>query len=219
MFVLSVLGIQSTEKSALDLLGTLFGLPCNITADQCTRGVYMQLLPVNNSFRENMNCDYVLIVNAEGLYAPELELHGSKSEYELAALAVGIADFTVFNLFDGYQRDLYGVLQGVLHVLIRNRKSIIINLNCVFVHQNTPYMFAESNRVLQRQIFQLVKLDEMTRAAGVTENYEELYNSFSDVINFLMMTQMCYISQICERISLQWLLLIKGTARDENCSD
>jgi hypothetical protein len=43
IFVLSVLGIQSSGKSTL--LNTMFGLQFAVSAGRCTRGVFIQLIP------------------------------------------------------------------------------------------------------------------------------------------------------------------------------
>ena len=48
VFVVSVLGLQSTGKSTL--LNTTFGLQFNVSAGICTRGVLMQILPLDDAF-------------------------------------------------------------------------------------------------------------------------------------------------------------------------
>jgi len=52
----------------------MFGLCFNVSAGQCTRDAYIQLL-LDNSLGEEIDCDYVLIVDKEGLHAPKLQLH------------------------------------------------------------------------------------------------------------------------------------------------
>ena len=180
IFVLSVLGIQSTGKSTL--LNTMFGLRFNVSAGRCTRGAYIQLLPLNNSLRQIIDCDYVLIVDTEGLRAPELQLEGLKHDNELATFVIGLADATIINIFGETPGDLDDILQTSLHAFIRMRK-VEMNPSCLFVHQNVSDVLASSKSELGRQKFHS-KLDTMTQAAAKVENCEGQYSSFNQVIDF-----------------------------------
>ena len=180
IFVLSVLGIQSTGKSTL--LNTMFGLRFNVSAGRCTRGAYIQLLPLNNSLRQMIDCDYVLIVDTEGLRAPELQLEGLKHDNELATFMIGLADATIINIFGETPGDLDDILQTSLHAFIRMRK-VEMNPSCLFVHQNVPDVLADDKSKLGRQKFH-DKLNDMTQAAAEVENCEGQYNSFNQVIDF-----------------------------------
>ena len=71
VFVLSVLGLQSTGKSTL--MNTLFGVQFSVSAGRCTRGAFMQLLPVHSSLQRKCKYQYFLIIDTEGLRAPELD--------------------------------------------------------------------------------------------------------------------------------------------------
>ena len=65
--VLSVLGVQSTGKSTL--LNTLFGVQFSVSAGRCTRGAFMQLIPVHKSLHRKLGVHYFLLVDTEGLRA------------------------------------------------------------------------------------------------------------------------------------------------------
>lgn len=67
LLALSVLGVQSLGKSTF--LNTMFGLQFAVSAGRCTRGVFMQLVPVITSERL---FDFVVVIDTEGLRAPEL---------------------------------------------------------------------------------------------------------------------------------------------------
>ena len=69
--VLSVLGLQSAGKSTL--LNTVFGVQFSVSAGRCTRGAFMQLIPVHPSLHEKTGVHYFLIIDTEGLRAPELD--------------------------------------------------------------------------------------------------------------------------------------------------
>jgi len=50
---------------------TMFGLRFNFSTGWCTRGAYIQILPLDNySLKEEIVCDFVLINDTEGLHAP-----------------------------------------------------------------------------------------------------------------------------------------------------
>ncbi|XDV12147.1 hypothetical protein PO909_000869 [Leuciscus waleckii] len=59
VFVLSVLGIQSSGKSTM--LNAMFGLQFAVSAGRCTRGAFMQLVKVSDEMKAQMNFDYILV--------------------------------------------------------------------------------------------------------------------------------------------------------------
>ena len=71
VFILSVVGIQSSGKSTM--LNTVFGLSFNVSPGKCTRGAFMQLLPLDEQLRMQTSFRYVLIVDTEGLRTLELD--------------------------------------------------------------------------------------------------------------------------------------------------
>ncbi|TRY60676.1 hypothetical protein DNTS_029372 [Danionella cerebrum] len=72
VFVLSVLGVQSSGKSTM--LNAMFGLQFAVSAGRCTRGAFMQLVKVSEELKEKeqLKFDYILVVDTEGLHALEL---------------------------------------------------------------------------------------------------------------------------------------------------
>ena len=91
VFVVSVMGTQSTGKSTL--LNIMFGCRMRVSAGQCTKGVYMQLIKSNF----NKKFDYVLILDTEGLRAPEFfgEDWSIWKDNRMATLAILSADATI----------------------------------------------------------------------------------------------------------------------------
>ena len=185
IFVTSVLGIQSTGKSTL--LNTMFGLQFNVSAGRCTKGAYMQLLPVKSiPIKSNIQksmCDYVLIVDTEGLRAPELSSTESFShDNELATFVIGLADMAIINIYGESPGDLNDILQTAVHAFIR-MKNVSVNLRCHFVHQNVTAVLADSQTKHGQEAF-LTKLNTMTKYAAIAEHCESKYSSFKDVIKF-----------------------------------
>ena len=179
VFVVSVLGIQSTGKSTL--LNTMFGLQFNVSAGRCTRGAFMQLLPVQSNSKSM--CDYVLIIDTEGLRAPELSVAESYfHDNELATFVIGLADVAIINIYGETPADLNDILQTAIHAFIR-MKNVSVNLSCHFVHQNVTTVLVDNKITFGEQTF-LDKLNEMTKYAAIAEHCEGKYTSFQDVIKF-----------------------------------
>ena len=66
VFVLSIVGTQSTGKSTL--LNTMFGCRLKVSAGQCTRGINLQLVKAEN---RGKIFDYILVIDTEGIRSPE----------------------------------------------------------------------------------------------------------------------------------------------------
>ena len=176
MFVLSVLGLQSSGKSTL--MNTTFGVQFNVSAGRCTRGAFLQLLPVEVS---KFKCDYVLVIDTEGLRAPSLGLSTSHDN-KLATFVIGLANLTMINIYGEISGDMDDILQTVVHAFLR-MKNVELALSCQFVHQNVASIMASSKGGIDRYKFK-EKLDRMTCAAAKAEDCEGQYKYFSDLIKY-----------------------------------
>ena len=181
VFVLSVLGLQSTGKSTL--MNTMFGLQFSVSAGRCTRGAFVQLIPISEQMKEDLTCDYLLVVDTEGLRAPELDsLKTQRHDNELATFVIGIADLTLINIKGETPGEMDDILQTAVHAFLR-MKTVNLNPTCQFVHQNVGAVMASSKGGMGSSRF-TQKLDVITLAAAKEENCEQSYRSFSDVIQF-----------------------------------
>ena len=179
LFVLSILGVQSSGKSTL--LNTMFGLQFNVSAGRCTRGAFVRLLQVDETLKNELQYDFILIVDTEGIRAPELMSEEfEQHDNELATFVIGLADFTIINIYGETPTELSDILQTVLHAFIR-MKEVEKNPGCIFVHQNVTEKFADTKLKSSKQVL-LNILDNLTVAVGKEENSE--YSKFQDVINF-----------------------------------
>ncbi|XDV11354.1 hypothetical protein PO909_000317 [Leuciscus waleckii] len=193
VFVLSVLGVQSSGKSTM--LNAMFGLQFAVSAGRCTRGAFMQLVRVSDEMKPQMNFDYILVVDTEGLRS--LELAGRSTRHhdnELATFVVGLGNLTLINIFGENPSEMQDVLQIVVQAFLRMKK-VKLNPSCVFVHQNISDVTAgekykEGGRRLQET------LDEMTKLAAKEEVCDE--ESFSDVIRFDVKYDVMYVAQLWE---------------------
>ncbi|XP_067400751.1 interferon-induced very large GTPase 1-like [Emydura macquarii macquarii] len=181
MLVLTVLGVQSTGKSTL--LNTMFGLQFAVSSGRCTRGAFMSLIKVAEKFQQELGCDFLLVIDTEGLKAPELaKLEDSyQHDNELATLVVGLSDITIVNMAMENATEMKDVLQIVSHAFLR-MKEIGHKPNCQFVHQNVSDVSAHDQNMRDRKHL-LEQLDEMTKAAAKMEKKcREM--KFSDIMDY-----------------------------------
>ncbi|XP_063788553.1 up-regulator of cell proliferation-like [Pseudophryne corroboree] len=181
MRVITVLGVQSTGKSTL--LNTMFGLQFPVASGRCTRGAFMTLINVKETFQEELGCDFILVIDTEGLKAPELaSLEGSyEHDNELATLVVGLSDITIVNMAMENTVEMKDILQIVVHAFLR-MKEIGKKTNCQFVHQNVSDVSAHQKNMRDRKKL-LEQLNEMTNVAAKMEKKIGI-TSFSDVMDY-----------------------------------
>ncbi|XP_044867790.1 interferon-induced very large GTPase 1-like [Mauremys mutica] len=193
VFVLSVLGIQSTGKSTL--LNTMFGLQFNVSAGRCTRGAFMHLLKVDEEFRQKLNFDFVLIIDTEGLRAIELANRATLDrDNMLATFVIGVGNMTVINIFGENPSEMQDILQIVVQAFLR-MKQIKLSPSCLFVHQNVGEITAkEKNMEGRRRLKQ--KLDEMAVTAAQQEFCD--VTCFNDVIRFDVNNHIHYFAHLWE---------------------
>ncbi|XP_018428439.1 PREDICTED: up-regulator of cell proliferation-like [Nanorana parkeri] len=188
--VITVLGVQSTGKSTL--LNTMFGLQFPVASGRCTRGAFMTLLNVKENFQEELGCHFILVIDTEGLKAPELASLEDSYEHdnELATLVVGLSDITIINMAMENTTEMKDILQIVVHAFLR-MKEIGKKPNCQFVHQNVSDVSAHEKNMRDRRKL-LEQLDEMTKAAAKMEKKAGI-TSFNDVLDYDLDTHSWYI--------------------------
>ncbi|XP_071403740.1 up-regulator of cell proliferation [Pithys albifrons albifrons] len=193
VFVLSVLGIQSTGKSTL--LNAMFGLQFSVSAGRCTRGAFMQLLPLHEELRRDLGFDYMLVVDTEGLRATEMASKQSLNhDNELATFVIGIGSMTLINIFGENPSEMQDVLQIAVQAFLRMKK-VNLSPSCLFVHQNVGEVTAREQNMEGRRRLQ-EKLDEMAVTAAQQEFCD--VSSFSDVIRFDVNTHIHYFAHLWE---------------------
>ncbi|XP_074511542.1 interferon-induced very large GTPase 1-like isoform X1 [Sebastes fasciatus] len=193
VFVLSVLGVQSSGKSTM--LNAMFGLQFAVSAGRCTKGAFMQLVKVSEDIKKDYQFDYILVVDTEGLRALELEGNATlQHDNELATFVVGLGNMTLINIFGENPAEMQDVLQIVVQAVMRMKK-IKLSPSCVFVHQNvTDIAAAEKNMDGKRRLQE--KLDQMASLAAKEEVCDA--ECFSDVIAFDVQKDVKYFAQLWE---------------------
>ncbi|XP_039679391.1 interferon-induced very large GTPase 1-like [Perca fluviatilis] len=190
ILVVTVLGVQSTGKSTL--LNTMFGVQFAVSSGRCTRGAFMLLIRINEDLKKELNCDFMVIIDTEGLKSPELAQLDNSHEHdnELATLVVGLSDITIINIAMENSTEMKDILQIVVHAFLR-MKEVGKRPKCQFVHQNVSDVSAHEKNLRDRKLL-LQQLNEMTQAAAKMEKKEE-NKSFTDVMEYSPDTGNWYI--------------------------
>ncbi|XP_026018143.1 up-regulator of cell proliferation-like [Astatotilapia calliptera] len=188
--VVTVLGVQSTGKSTL--LNTMFGVQFAVSSGRCTRGAFMLLIKINEDMKNVLNCDFLVIIDTEGLKSPELAQLDNSYEHdnELATLVVGLSDVTIVNIAMENLIEMKDILQIVVHAFLR-MKEVGKKPKCQFVHQNVSDVSAHDKNLRDRKLL-LDQLNEMTQAAAKMEK-KEGNKSFTDVMEYSPDTGNWYI--------------------------
>ncbi|XP_058612946.1 interferon-induced very large GTPase 1 isoform X3 [Onychostoma macrolepis] len=193
VYVLSVLGIQSSGKSTM--LNAMFGLQFAVSAGRCTRGAFMQLVRVSKEMKAQLKFDYILVVDTEGLRALELVGRSTRNhDNEMATFVVGLGNMTLINIFGENTAEMQDILQIVVQAFMRMKK-IRLNPSCMFVHQNVSDVTAGEKNMEGRRRLQ-EKLDEMTKLAAKEEDCDKEF--FSDIIAFDIQKDVKYFAQLWE---------------------
>ncbi|XP_063060755.1 interferon-induced very large GTPase 1-like [Engraulis encrasicolus] len=179
--VVSVLGVQNTGKSTL--LNTMFGVQFAVSSGKCTRGAFIQLLKVSDSFRRELKCDYIMIIDTEGLKSPELkdQVDSYVHDNELATLVIGLSDVTIINMSMADVTQMKDILQIAVHAFLR-MKEVGKKPRCLLVHQSVGDVSAFDNNCLDKQTL-IEELNGMTNAAARMEKKKDDV-FFTDVMDY-----------------------------------
>lgn len=181
LLVLTVLGVQSSGKSTL--LNTMFGVQFPVSSGRCTRGAYMLLLKVGEEMRSQLNYDFLMLIDTEGLKSPHLAMLEDSYEHDnqLATFVIGLSDVTIINVMMENSTEMKDVLQIAIHAFLRmngiGKKPI-----CHFVHQNVGGVAAHAKTSEDRKIL-LEQLNEMTQVAARMEKQPAI-KAFTDVLEY-----------------------------------
>ena len=176
IFKVSALGAQSSGKSTL--LNTVFGLHFPVTSGRCTRGAYMQMVKIDENLAKRLQCDYLLVIDSEGLMSRVSK--NDDYDNELATFVIGLSDLTLV-VIKGEGNEMQDVLPIAIHVFLR--MNVLGELQaCHFVHQNMGAIDVKKTMPIEIDSF-VQLLDEKTRAAA-QEAWKKKYTRFSEVLHY-----------------------------------
>ncbi|CAK6983871.1 interferon-induced very large GTPase 1-like, partial [Scomber scombrus] len=183
LLVLTVLGVKNTGKSTL--LNTMFGVQFPVSSGRCTRGAYMLFLKVGEDMKHELNYDFIVLIDTEGLKSPDLaELEDSyEHDNQMATFVIGLSDVTIINIAMENSTEMKDVLQIAVHAFLR-MKEIGKKPICHFVHQNVSGVSAHAKTITDRKHL-LDQLNQMTQIAAEMEKKPSI-KAFTDVLDYDM---------------------------------
>ncbi|CAN0211450.1 unnamed protein product [Lampetra planeri] len=152
IFVMSILGLQSSGKSTL--LNALFACKFAVSVGRCTRGLFMRLLFLEEELVTELKCDAIVLIHTEGLGAPE-KMSDDNAEQNgriLATFAMSVSNLTPINVVGENMRDLTEILQIAIVVMAR-LEEVKMTPDIVMVQhlteRNTDMMSSAQNQFFQ----------------------------------------------------------------------
>lgn len=120
MRVLTVLGFHNSKSA--EVLSSLFGVNFPKCGRRHIKGAYMLLLSLPDKFRMEMDCEFLMLINTEGLN--QQDAHQARSlvhDCELATFVSGLSDITLINLPDEVQGGTKVNLQIAINALLSTK--------------------------------------------------------------------------------------------------
>ncbi|XP_053374007.1 interferon-induced very large GTPase 1-like [Mercenaria mercenaria] len=192
VFAISALGLQSSGKSTL--LNTMFGLQFETSSGRCTRGINIHLVHINQPDKMQVPFDYVLVVDTEGLRAPELMHDKHEHDNELATVITGLGDITIINIMGENFSEMSEVLQVVVTAFLRLKlanRSLDVRKSCVLVQQNITELSAHDKlKPALRKAKE--ELDKKTKESAEMHGIQDI-KTFDQLIEFDIPKQVCYL--------------------------
>ena len=180
VLVLGVVGARSSGKSTM--LNAMFGLEFNVGTGICTQGVHAQLVKVN---RREYPFEHILVLDTEGLQAPELAISDYQRGNEISAFVLALSDISVINIKGENTADMLDMWHTVAQALIKLQWEWQLSMcdrTGIFAYQNITTISAVK-RARNNQYMLMDRLDEMTQtAAGQLHDTNTM--RFNDLIAF-----------------------------------
>lgn len=145
----------------------------------------MLFLKVGEDIKRDLNFDFIILIDTEGLRSPELaQLEDSyEHDNQLATFVIGLSDVTIINIAMENAIEMKDVLQIAAHAFLR-MKQIGKKPVCHFVHQNVAGVSAHAKSMTERKHL-LDQLNEMTQIAAEMERQPSI-QAFTDVLDYDM---------------------------------
>ena len=191
LFKVSALGAQSSGKSTL--LNTIFRSNFPVSSGRCTRGAFLQLVKLEDSLREILNCHYVAVIDSEGLMS-RTRFGYSDFDNELSTFIIGISDLTLV-VIKGEGSEMQEVLPLAIHVFLRMNTVGEHYQSVHFIHQNLSAVDAREKGSTEIEAF-VRDLNDKTFAAAKQAGQGEQYSKFTDVLQYKSTTDNTYVQSL-----------------------
>uniref|UniRef100_UPI0037E8AEFC interferon-induced very large GTPase 1 n=1 Tax=Semicossyphus pulcher TaxID=241346 RepID=UPI0037E8AEFC len=117
--VLTSLGVHHAKNA--EVLSALFGVTFPEGRKRATRGLYMAALCLPDNLREDMGCDFLLLIDVEGLCSKSLgnERNTLIHDNEMATLATGLSDVLMQNISPDESSEFETNFNVIVNALLR----------------------------------------------------------------------------------------------------
>ena len=151
---------------------------------------------------------YFLLVDTEGLRAPELDrLNAREHDNELATFVIGIANLTLINVAGEVAGDMDDILHTAVHAFLR-MSQVSLKPSCHIVHQHVAAVGAEEKMMMGR--FKTKdNLDNMTKAAAKETGLETRFTLFTNLTTRKMFPSSLIFGTAC----LLWPELVQDIVK------
>ncbi|KAI3354275.1 hypothetical protein L3Q82_018807 [Scortum barcoo] len=117
--VLTNLGVHHAKNA--QVLSALFGVKFPEGKTRSTRGVYMVVLHLPDNLRKDMECDFLLLIDVEGLcsVSPENNINTLILDNEMATVATGLSDVLMHNISSHADSEFETNFTVIVNALLR----------------------------------------------------------------------------------------------------
>ncbi|XP_075997601.1 interferon-induced very large GTPase 1 [Genypterus blacodes] len=119
--VMTNLGVHRARNS--EVLSALFGV--KFPEGRSTRGVYMLVLCLSRELRIDLACNFLLLIDVEGLCSTQLDTKGTNliCANEMATVATGLSDVLIQNLASYEATEAETDFTVIVNALLRSKES------------------------------------------------------------------------------------------------
>ncbi|CAG8448381.1 15534_t:CDS:2 [Acaulospora morrowiae] len=193
IFVVSILGLQSSGKSTL--LNALFACRFAVSVGRCTRGLFMRLLFLDKKLRDKNNVDAILLIDTEGLGAPEKmnDKYATQKDRRLSTYVMGISNLTFINHMGESMNELTEILQIAIVAMARLEENNIAPDIFMIQHlteSNTGKSFSGQTQFYRRiqngdfiKQFRPLKNGSSSYAPPSEQYHEDVVNLYKDILD------------------------------------
>ena len=189
VFVLTILGTQSTGKSTL--LNTMFGVHFPVSAGRCTKGAFLQLIPLQV---EECVYDALIVIDTEGLGAPEYK-DDKTHDNEIATFVLGIADLVLINVRGELPLNIESFLEVSTAALMRMTDAEC-HPSAMFVHQNCDPSAKDKNDAAKEKFMKTMNAVVQSQASYF--QMKDKFLGFQDVVDISISNDFLYFPQLFE---------------------
>ncbi|XP_029964779.1 interferon-induced very large GTPase 1-like [Salarias fasciatus] len=119
--VLTNLGVHHARNA--ETLSALFGVKFHEGKKRASRGMYMLLLGLPHNLREDMECDFLLLLDVEGLCSvPQDNENVLVHDNAMATFAIGLSDVLLHNIASHSEYELETNIAVIVSALLRNKE-------------------------------------------------------------------------------------------------